>query len=99
MASVTGLLPKFRRPVISAPPPTIQNMMKPRNASSETRRSPGWGRMVDTGGISIFGCAPVVDAAAVDMGVLPARRFYRVTARNKTFPSGVRHVEDGGMLV
>src|SRR5258706_14149888 len=24
----------------------------------------------------------------------PARRFYRVTARNKTFPSGVRHVED-----
>src|SRR5579864_8381915 len=93
MASDTGLLPKFRRPAISAPPPTIQNMMKPRNASSETSRSPAAGRMVDAACASDVVCAALVGTAAVDMGVLPARRFYRVTARNKTFPSGVRHVE------
>jgi len=29
-------------PKENAPPPTIQNMMKPRNASSETSRSPAW---------------------------------------------------------
>src|SRR5213594_4150902 len=68
MASVTGLLPRLGRPAISAPPPTIQNMMKPRNASSEPSRSPAWGRIVDADCASELVSALVVDAAAVDMG-------------------------------
>src|SRR5437660_7459110 len=67
MASVTGLLPRLRRPAISAPPPTIQNMMKPRNASSEPSRSPAWGRIVDADCASELVSALVVDAATVDM--------------------------------